>query len=364
MIEVTNIPTEIQARQKFTITGTATPERKGKALTVTVDNQFKIWAGVVNADGAWRVECQFQQPGERRLGISVEDESKSLTIKVIAVLSRLRFTKIPSLIKAEESFSIEGEAQGFEDNEQLILKADKQFVLARPRVKNGKWQAALLFHRPGKRLVEVESSEQERAQIELDVKSTESIFQVVARSEWTSQPTPESISNLVNPKRITFHHFFIPSEPAASESAEKQRMRDVRNAEMSNPTQRFSDIGYHYVIMASGRVYEGRSERKRGAHDVINDGIGIAFDGDYTTRTITDAQFKSAVALCTKLCQRMGITNPVTPVMTPTADFGTIPLPRICGHRDRVATGCPGTEGGRTVRLAEIRQAVKEALNS
>jgi len=244
------------------------------------------------------------------------------------------------------------------------LRADKQFVLAHPRIKDGKWQATLLFHEDGKRLVEAFASDQESIQIELEVESAEPIFKVVPRSAWTPEPTPETITNLINPKRITFHHFFIPSEPAASESAEKQRMRDVRNAEMSNPTQRFSDIGYHYVIMASGRVYEGRSERKRGAHDVINDGIGIAFDGDYTTRTITDAQFKSAVALCTKLCQRMGITNPVTPVMTPTADFGTIPLPRICGHRDRVATGCPGTEGGRTVRLAEIRQAVKEALNS
>jgi hypothetical protein len=40
-------------------------------------------------------------------------------------------------------------------------------------------------------------------------------------------------------------------------------MRKVREGEMTNPDQLFSDIGYHFVIMASGRIYDGRPEGKK-----------------------------------------------------------------------------------------------------
>lgn len=33
--------------------------------------------------------------------------------------------------------------------------------------------------------------------------------------------------------------------------------------------------------MPSGRVYEGRPNSKRGAHDSFNDGFGVAFDGSF-----------------------------------------------------------------------------------
>jgi hypothetical protein len=124
----------------------------------------------------------------------------------------------------------------------------------------------------------------------------------------------------------------------------------------------WADIGYHFVIMPSGRVYAARSEAKRGAHDQINDGLGIAFDGIYTSATINAQMYNSAVALCTILCKRYDITDVVTPIPTPTADFGTRNLPRMMGHRDRVATECPGSEAGRTVRLPEIRQAVNAQI--
>jgi N-acetyl-anhydromuramyl-L-alanine amidase AmpD len=45
----------------------------------------------------------------------------------------------------------------------------------------------------------------------------------------------------------------------------------------------FSDIGYHYVVYANGRVEEGRPEWKQGAHCKINGhnkhSIGIAYIG-------------------------------------------------------------------------------------
>jgi N-acetylmuramoyl-L-alanine amidase/Mannosyl-glycoprotein endo-beta-N-acetylglucosaminidase len=271
---------------------------------------------------------------------------------------RLRFTSIPNEIRAEEPFTIAGEADDFEDGEELVLIVDDEFEIARPRVKDEKWQANLFLHQSGKRKLEIIASEQERAEIELDVKPSEEL-EILPRGSWGARAA-KPLPDLINPKRITVHHTFAPAEPAIGQAAESRRMRQIQNAHMDG--RGWSDIGYHYMIMASGRIYQGRPERKRGSHDVINDGLGICFDGDYTNRQITDAQFRSAVALCTKLCQRMGITDPVTPVSTRT-NFGTRQLPRILGHRDRVATNCPGVEGGRTVRLNDIRLAVREALN-
>lgn len=360
MIKITEIPTEIKARTSFPISGTTSLDNAGKALTITVDNRFKFSGTTVNSDGTWSVDFSFQQAGTRRLTVEIDDESETRTIEVTAPISRLRFTSIPSKIKTEEKFTLGGEADALDDGDQLLLKADG-FVLARPLVQGNKWQATVLFHQGGKRLVELESSEQDRIQIELDVEQDTDI-EVIPRRIWLdNNPPVKSLADLPNPKRITIHHFFEPPDPARNQSDEITRMRGVRSGQMTG-AQGFSDIGYHYVIMASGRIYEGRPEGKKGAHDVINDGFGVAFDGDYTSRTITNAQFESAVALCTKLCQRMGIKDPTELVPTETSDFGTQNLPRICGHRDRVPTGCPGVPGGTTVRLEEIRQAVKKRL--
>lgn len=361
MLKITQAPTTpVQVKQKFVILGVASAEDAGKTLTLTIDRQMKTSGPVIAADASWRLEFLFLQAGNRHLEISVDNETVGVPIQVVEtpVVPRLRFTDIPQKIQAEEAFILGGQAEHYDDGDQLVLKADRQIELARPRVKDNKWQAALVFHQAGKRLIEVLGSEQDRAQIIVDVQPAD--LQVLPRNIWTSQPTPADLPDL-RPKRITLHHTAIQAlSPNASQAEESQRMK--RLWEIHVQGNGWSDIGYHYVIMPSGRIYEGRAERKRGAHDSINDGIGIAFDGIYTQTQITPAQFQSAVALCTKLCQRYGINDPVTPVATPTYSYGTRNLPRICGHRDRVQTECPGSEGGRTIRLEEIRQAVKRQL--
>lgn len=360
MITISSIPSEVKVKETFEIKGTTSPELAGKAIIVTVDNRFTSSAGVVGNDNSWTISFMFNQDGNRKLKVLIADESEIRDIKVSLGTGRLRFTNVPSTIKTEEKFTLSGDAEGFDDGDELLLSVDG-FVVDRPRVSGGKWQAAVLLHTSGKkRLFELKASEQDKVQIELDVQSSD--VEIISRRTWfDNKPPAQPLTNLASPKRITIHHFADPSVPAATQSQEIERMRSVRNAHMTG-SQGFSDIGYHYVIMASGRIYEGRPEGKRGAHDVVNDGIGIAFDGDYTSRTITNAQFDSAVKLCTMLCRRMGINDPTVPISTPTADFGTRSLPRICAHQDRVITGCPGVPGGTTVRLKEIREKVKASL--
>ncbi|MBF2077236.1 MAG: N-acetylmuramoyl-L-alanine amidase, partial [Synechococcales cyanobacterium T60_A2020_003] len=215
------------------------------------------------------------------------------------------------------------------------------------------------LHQAGQRLIEVIASDEEKDQIVLTVEPITQSLQVFPFSIWTTTPTPSSIPDLVNPKRITLHHTVIAAlSSGATQDQEIQRMRRLLDIHLNSSG--YSDIGYHYIVMPSGRVYEGRSSLKRGAHDLVNDGFGVAVDGDFQgSLRIGPKQFDAVVGICIMLCKRMGITDPVTPVSTVTADFGTRSLPRIMGHRDRVSTACPGTV---YERLNEIRQAVRDGL--
>lgn len=367
MLKVTQAPTNpVQVKQRFSILGTADPGDAGKSLSLIVDNQFKTTGPVVDVDGTWRIDFLFQQAGNRRLEIELDGQSVAVTVQVVTAVTpptrppRLRFTQPPQQVQAETIFTVTGEADSYEDGDQLILRADRAIELARPRVQAGKWQAQLLFHQVGRRLIEIIGSEQDRAEFTLTVVAAE--VQVLGRSVWTNQPTPTSLPSL-DPRRITLHHTTIsPTLPTnATQATESDRMRQIWQSHVRG--NGWSDIGYHFIIMPSGRIYEARAERRRGAHDVINDGLGIAFDGLFTNQTISQQQFQAAVGLCALLCRRYNISDPVAPVPTATADFGTRNLPRIIGHRDRVNTECPGSPGGRTVRLDEIRQAVRSRLS-
>ena len=367
MIEITSIPKEIKVGDSFSINGKADPTQAGKTVNLVIDDKFKAAGTIVQPDGSWQIEFQFLESGNRRLEFSIGEESVDSVILVIPAKekrvdsTRLSITTPTEEITTEKGFTLSGKAEGYDDGDELILIADKTFELARPKVQGGTWQAPVLFHKSGKRLIEIKGSEQNIAKVELDVKPASGDITIMSRSTWISEGTPSTVTNLPQPKRITIHHTEMRDiSPSATQSQEAEQMREIRRGHIARD---FSDIGYHFVIMPSGRVYVGRSERKRGAHDMINDGLGIAFHGSFLSKEITDVQFNSAVALCTLLCKRHGINDVVTPVSTPTSDFGSQNLPRICGHRDRVNTDCPGAKEGKTVRLAKIRQEVQNRLS-
>ncbi|HEY9615352.1 MAG TPA: peptidoglycan recognition family protein [Microcoleaceae cyanobacterium] len=365
-LKFTTIPDRVQTGQTVVVAGEAANYPDGTQLLLRVDRTFEIARPIVTAQ-KWQAPISFSAAGTRTLEIIASEQDKAeAKIDVITPPQpprppRVSFTSVPQQLTVEQVVTISGGAENYIDGAQLVLRVDQQYEIARPQVQAGKWQAPILLRQAGKRLLEIIGSEQDKAQVTITVVDPPSSgFKVIPRSTWTSIPTPSDLPNL-QPLRITLHHTDMTSLPtSATQSQEISRMQLIRSSHVNG--NGWSDIGYHFIVMPSGRVYEARSERKRGAHDVVNDGLGIAFDGNYTSQTISPAQYEAAVALCTILCKRYGITDPVTPVPTPTADFGTRNLPRICGHRDRVSTACPGSEGGRTVRLPDIRQAVKGNL--
>lgn len=91
--------------------------------------------------------------------------------------------------------------------------------------------------------------------------------------------------------------------------------------------QKWSGIGYHFVIRAGGAIERGRAEDTIGAHSGPagnGDSIGIVLTGNFETGKPTTAQMDSLVWLIT---QYLG------------PKYGKL---QVTGHKDVMPTACPG----------------------
>jgi N-acetyl-anhydromuramyl-L-alanine amidase AmpD len=93
--------------------------------------------------------------------------------------------------------------------------------------------------------------------------------------------------------------------------------------------QGWAGIGYHYVIRKNGTIEQGRPHWTVGAHAYGENShtIGIHLSGDFMEAKPTGDQIESVAMLLANLC----------------TDYG-LPIDRehIVGHRDLMATSCPG----------------------
>ena len=89
----------------------------------------------------------------------------------------------------------------------------------------------------------------------------------------------------------------------------------------------WSGIGYHFFVRLNGEIYQGRPIDMLGAHASNNNSysIGICFEGNYEQRKqMPQAQFSAGRELIAYIQNRYG--NKL----------------KILGHRDVMATACPG----------------------
>lgn len=119
-------------------------------------------------------------------------------------------------------------------------------------------------------------------------------------------------------KRIVIHH---SASPATTTCYDIQKWHIQRG---------WSGIGYHYIIHADGAIFEGRPEYTKGAHayqdsahEANTDGIGICLCGNFMTALPTLAQMESLAWLIKDIWTR----------------YPDIP---VIGHKDVMATACPG----------------------
>lgn len=97
----------------------------------------------------------------------------------------------------------------------------------------------------------------------------------------------------------------------------------------------WSDIGYNYIIMPSGRVYEGRGYGVRGAHVAGHNtnSCGVSFVGTYTHQQPSAAAVKAFHQLKQRLAHRGARFTGVV------------------GHGDLMPTACPGAGVRRALKL-------------
>lgn len=127
---------------------------------------------------------------------------------------------------------------------------------------------------------------------------------------------------------ITVHH---SAEPGARPlngtlNGSAAALRDIQSAHMNG--EGYGDIGYHFVIDPSGRVFEGRDLRHQGAHaggenNVGN--VGVCLLGNFDHHRPTSAALESMHGLIDVLQARLGL-----------------PHRNVRGHHEWKSTACPG----------------------
>jgi hypothetical protein len=148
---------------------------------------------------------------------------------------------------------------------------------------------------------------------------------IVTREEWgASRGTCTSRDGAR--RRISIHH---------TETGSIDPARQLRSIQSYHRSKGWCDVGYHFLVGADGRIYEGRPVELLSAHVRDNNAgnLGISFIGCFDARdcatptTITDAMIESAGRLVGTLADLHGIT---------------VSSSTVRGHRDQVSTTCPG----------------------
>ena len=150
---------------------------------------------------------------------------------------------------------------------------------------------------------------------------------VVSRRQWNARDPDKTCGVPHTPRRMTIHHTYRPADDGGDPA---RRMRQMQAFHIDN--RGWCDIGYHFVVSQSGRIFQGRSTEKRtGAHvGGENDGnIGTALIGDYQNNPVIGRQLRAASEIVGWIHRTYGI-----------------PLNRrtVKGHREWPGqrTSCPG----------------------
>lgn len=148
---------------------------------------------------------------------------------------------------------------------------------------------------------------------------------ILRRHEWTERSVlPWRLRTASVFDRITVHHAGDASLTVTAKNSVIYRIDGILTGHMS---RNYGDIGYHFIVDFSGRVWEGRSLAYEGAHVLRqNDrNIGVMLLGNFQTQVPSAPQ----VASCARLTELLRSEH-------------RIKKHRIYGHRDLGQSLCPG----------------------
>ncbi len=160
---------------------------------------------------------------------------------------------------------------------------------------------------------------------ELSLSFLSSSLPLIRRSAWAKRrPLANRLKTAGFFSRLTVHHsgsLVLRHTDRRSVSAD---LNDVLDAHLRI---RYGDIGYHFIVDYAGRVWEGRSLSRVGAHvSGENEGnIGVMLLGNFEKQKPSKAQVDTLGRLVSLLRGHFDI-----------------PARRVYGHRDIGASACPG----------------------
>ncbi|MEM9191511.1 MAG: peptidoglycan recognition protein [Myxococcota bacterium] len=170
---------------------------------------------------------------------------------------------------------------------------------------------------------------------------------IVTRSAWGARST-RCTSRNTSKSRIAIHHTVTGSSNPA------RQMRGIQNFHMDS--RGWCDVGYHFLLGADGKIYEGRPLELLGSHVGGNNtgNVGIAFIGCFNSSgcsglgstTPPNSMFEAAGKLSRRLSQIYDIN---------------ITSSTLKGHRDHsgASTSCPGSNVHS--RLDDIRELARSS---
>lgn len=150
---------------------------------------------------------------------------------------------------------------------------------------------------------------------------------VMPRASWTRHgiAKPNECFGMNGVTRITVHHDGMAPVALRGQSDAARRIESIRSSHVN--ARGFADIGYHYVIDPTGRVWEGRPSWKQGAHvkDQNEHNIGILVLGNFDLQRPTPQALASLDSFLAMQMQKHRVT-----------------ISRVYTHQEIGASGCPG----------------------
>jgi N-acetyl-anhydromuramyl-L-alanine amidase AmpD len=157
-----------------------------------------------------------------------------------------------------------------------------------------------------------------------DLKQLAERVDFMRRSEWTAdQPRRNRLRVAATFSRITVHH-------AGAANCHNDRttvVYDLQGVLSAHSKRNYGDVGYHFIIDYTGRVWEGRSLQYEGAH-VLGENernIGVMLLGNFEIQEPSADQSAALAELCGFLMEQYDIRKQ-----------------HVYGHRDLGHSLCPG----------------------
>jgi hypothetical protein len=149
---------------------------------------------------------------------------------------------------------------------------------------------------------------------------------VMPRASWSKRaPDYSGMDRMLPIKYITVHHDGLDPFWKTAERDCAARIEFIRNSHTAG--RHFADIGYHFVVDRTGRVWEGRPLNYQGAHvKNCNEGnIGVLCMGNFDVQAPSDQQFGSLCRHVNRLMNQYKVSGR-----------------NVKTHQEWAKTACPG----------------------